>query len=199
MKAIFHVFVLLALGLSSCTSSKNKEDHKTGHAIEVVDTQGNTVVLDSIPERVVCLFDPSVDVIYMLQAQDKLVGIAAETYFDKEIFDYLKHLDPRIANKEIATPGSNEMLNIESVIALKPDLVIAQNVSPSVIKTLNGMGIPVYLASSESYEDLMQEMKDLSVLLGKEERGEELIQYATDKVTKSNVFFGKFSCCASIT
>lgn len=185
MRILCCFLVLLSLGSYSCTQKKNKEEgEKTSQSIEVVDTQGNKVILDSIPERVVCLFDPSVDVIYMLQAQDKLVGIGAETYFDKEIFDYFKRIDPRIANKEIATPGSNEMLNIESVIALRPDLVIAQNVSPSVINTLNGMGIPVYLASSQSYDNLMQEMKDISVMLGKEQRGEELIQYTKDKVDK---------------
>lgn len=175
-------FIFLLFLFSTCSQKHtNKRGENKGGQIEVIDRQGNQVVLDTVPERVICLFDPSIDVMYMLQAQDKLVGINAETYFDKELFDYYKHIDTRIANKELASPGSNEMLNIERVIALKPQLVIAQNISSSVIKTLNSMGIAVYLASSESYIDLMQEMEDLAKLLGKEERGQQLIQYAKTK------------------
>lgn len=183
MRVLIPFISIVSLFFFNCTQSTNKENNKENSpVIELEDRQGNKVVLETIPKRVVCLFDPAIDVIYMLQAQDKLVGINAETYYDKELFDYFKHIDSRIANKELATPGSNETLNIESVIALKPDLLIAQNVSPSVVSTLNSMGIPVYLASSESYDDLMQEMKDIAMMLGKEERGEQLVQYAKQKV-----------------
>lgn len=182
MRAIINC-LLLVLVFSNCSSGDDKRNHEVKKDfIELVDRKGNNVVLDTIPDRVVCLFDPSIDVMYMLGVEDKLVGINAETYFDKELFDYYKHIDSRIAQKELATPGSNEMLNIESLIALKPQLLIAQNLSPSVIKILSDMGIAVYLASAESYDDLMQEMKDLSLLLGTKERGEELIAYAKDRV-----------------
>lgn len=178
---IINLLLLLFLFANCSQNNKIKVADKGKSRIEIQDRQGNQVVLDSIPERVVCLFDPSIDVIYMLGAQDKLVGINAETYFDKELYDYYKHIDPRIANQDLATPGSNEMVNIEGVIALKPELLITQNLSSNVISTLNNMGIAVYLASAESYDDLVQEMKDLSVLLGKEERGEHLVQYAQAK------------------
>lgn len=182
MRIVFSFFCLLSLTVCACLQLPKQQDGSNSrHVIHLTDSQGNTVVLDSAAQRVVCLFDPSVDIIYMLGAQDKLVGINMETYFDKELYDYYKHIDLRIANKELATPGSNDMLNMESVIALMPDLVIAQNLSPSVIKTLNSMGAAVYLSSSESYDDLMKEMEDISIMLGKEDRGQQLIHYAMDK------------------
>ncbi|MCI0922649.1 ABC transporter substrate-binding protein [Sphingobacterium rhinopitheci] len=177
-------FLCLIISLYSCNQRPKAQDESWSsqdQVIEIIDTQGNNVRLDSAAQRVVCLFDPAIDIIYMLWAQDKLVGINMETYYDKELYDYYKHIDSRIANKELATPGSNDMLNIESAMALKPDLIIAQNLSPNVIKTLNSMGTAVYLSTSESYDHLMKEMEDIAVLLGKNDRGQQLINYAMDK------------------
>lgn len=174
---------LFVVFLASCSNS-NQPNQKQGDAsaITVTDIQGNEVELSKPAERIVCLFDPSVDVIYMLQAQNQLVGIPAETYFDAELYDYYKHIDPRILNKELATPGSNELANIESIIQLNPDLIIAQQLPQSTIKTLQSMNIPVYIAAAAKYEDLMKEMKDISLLVGKEERGKQLISYAENKL-----------------
>lgn len=176
--------IIIFTSIISClflACKPSKKESTQAHKIEVEDTQGNRVTLDKVPERVLCLFDPSLDVVCMLGAQEQVVGIPAEVYHDAELYDYFKYMDPRIAAKEIATPGTNESINIESAIALAPDLIIAQNLSPSVIQTLNNMGIPVYIASGQTYNDLMKEMADISTLMGKEERGKELLDFARSK------------------
>lgn len=174
----------LLIGMVFVTSCSNSTDKKSENAkeISVTDIQGNEIHISKPAERIVCLFDPSVDVIYMLQAQDKLVGIPAETYFDNELYDYYKHIDSRILNKELPTPGSNELANLESIIQLNPDLVIAQQLPESIVRTLQQMNIPVYIAAAARYDDLKKEMKDISLLIGKEERGKQLITYAENKI-----------------
>nr|WP_297168440.1 ABC transporter substrate-binding protein [uncultured Dysgonomonas sp.] len=167
--------------VTSCSNSTDKRSENTKE-ISVTDIQGNEIHISKPAERIVCLFDPSVDVIYMLQAQDKLVGIPAETYFDNELYDYYKHIDSRILNKQLATPGSNELANLESIIQLNPDLVIAQQLPESIVRTLQQMNIPVYIAAAARYDDLKKEMKDISLLIGKEERGKLLITYAENKI-----------------
>ncbi len=179
--------ILLSIVIASsalfvgCKQTKKSDEKDLNKLIEVTDKQGNKVSMDSVPQRVLCLFDPSLDVVCMLGAQNQIVGIPAEVYHDAELFDYFRFMDPRIAAKEIATPGTNETINIESAITLSPDLVIAQNLSPSVIQTLNNMGIPVYIAAGQTYDDLMKEMNDISILLGKIDRGKELIAFAKEK------------------
>lgn len=175
----FYTILSLTL-LLACDTPKTAD--RSDNAIVVRDTQGNEVVLNAPARRVVCLFDPSVDVMYMLQVQDRLVGIPAETYFDKELFDYYSQIDDRVSNKELATPGSNELLNIESVIALKPDLLIVQQLSPSIVNTLNNMGIAVYFSTSETYDNLMQEVRDIATMTATEERANKLIDYAQQKI-----------------
>lgn len=180
MRLLYLLFISLVF-LTSCNSSSDKKSENS-REISVTDIQGNEIQISKPAERIVCLFDPSVDVIYMLQAQDKLVGIPAETYYDNELYDYYKHIDSRILNKELATPGSNELANLESIIQLNPDLVIAQQLPESIVRTLQQMDIPVYIAAAARYEDLMKEMKDISLLTGKKERGEQLISYAQNKI-----------------
>lgn len=177
------LFLFFLIFIVSCknTAHENKASD-TSKGIVVQDTQGNEVRLDSVAQRIVCLFDPSVDIIYMLQSQDKLVGIPAETYFDKELYDYYKLIDDRILNKELPTPGSNDVANIESLVALRPDLVIAQQLPESTIFMLKDMGIAVYISTSDTYANLMKEMKDISIMVGKQQRGKQLISYAQDKV-----------------
>ena len=169
--------------VTSCSNSSDKRSQNTKE-ISVIDIQGNEIQISKPAERIVCLFDPSVDVIYMLQGQNKLVGIPAETYFDNELYDYYKHIDSRILNKELPTPGSNELANLESIIQLNPDLVIAQQLPESIVRTLQQMNIPVYIAAAARYDDLKKEMKDISLLIGKEERGTQLINYAENKIKK---------------
>lgn len=174
---LFYILVLNLI-LISCSTKQTKSNDNN---IVVEDTRGNKVELANTASRVICLFDPSTDVIFMLQKQDALIGINAELYYDKELFDYYKLMDTRIANKELPTPGSNDLANVESIVALRPDLVIAQQLSPSIINTLNNMGIAVYLSSSDTYSNLKKELVDISTMLGAEERGDKLLSYAEKK------------------
>ena len=174
MKNIFYA-VSIAVLLISCSAKKESNSENT---IVLEDTKGNKVELKDTAKKVVCLFDPSIDVIFMLQKQEALIGVNAELYYDNELYDYYKLMDTRVENKTLATPGSNDMANVESIVALSPDLVIAQQLSPSIINTLNSMGIAVYLSSSDTYENLKKEMKDIAIMLGAEERGNELLAYA---------------------
>ncbi|MBV7530915.1 ABC transporter substrate-binding protein [Chitinophaga sp. sic0106] len=173
MKQLLILLAMLGY-LSACTNSHHTP---AAAAITLTDVQGNKVSLAKPAEKIVCLFDPMVDAMYMLQMQHKLVGIPAETYTDKELFTPYSLIDERIKNKRLATPGTNETANLESIIALKPDLVIAQHMNAGTIEGLQAMGIAVYLASSEKYEQVLQELEDLGKLTGAVDRASELVAY----------------------
>lgn len=176
-------FIITALILFSC-SKKQGQENNPKNGINLIDTKGNSVHLDKPAEKIVCLFDPSLDIIYMLQEQDRLIGIPADIYFDKEQFDYLKHIDERIANKSLPTPGSNDLVNIESIIALKPDLVIVQHMTENMIATLKSMNIPVYVATADTYDNLVQEMNDIALMTDSQERGKQIVDYSLDLIDK---------------
>lgn len=179
MQKIFS-FIILAL-LLSCN---NTTDEKRNGNLRVTDVQGNVVVLNKPAEKIVCLFDPMVDAIYMLQQQHKLIGVPAEMYADAELYTPYSLIDDRIKQKSIAIPGSNETANIESIIGLKPNLVVAQHMSAGNIQTLQQMGIAVYLASSEKYEQVMKEIEDIGILTGAADRSKVLLEYARSQFSQ---------------
>ncbi len=177
-----YLFLFITCCFAGCVSDKIPSNGK--EALQVTDVQGNTVTLDKPAEKIVCLFDPMVDAIYMLQVQHKLVGIPAETYADRELFTPYSHIDDRVKNRSIATPGSNETANLESIIALKPDLVIVQHMNAGSIRSLQQMGIAVYQASSEKYEHVLKEIEDIGLLTGAEERAKMIRDFAVELFTE---------------
>ena len=190
MKELIFITPLILLILCGCSKKKSTDIIKYQSEIYLTDTYGNTVSLPTKATRVIALFDPCVDIMYMLGKEDLLVGVPSELYFDSEQYNYLSLIDARVRDKEIATPGSNELLNIESIIALKPDLVLTQNVPKSTLNILNNSGIAVYMATSESYDNVLRELSDIAILTGNEERGKELCDYARAKINEFNTRAG---------
>lgn len=177
LKYIVSIFLLFFLG---CTENKNKigEERKQ---ILVTDFTGNKIELSQPAERVVVLFDPSLDAVYMLGASEKLVGVPVEVYSDEELYQYYAAIDERILEKKMATPGTKKSSNIESIVALNPDLVVLAGSSESFVKNLSKLNIPVYNVKSETYDDILKELQDLGKLLGKEERSKSLVDFTKAK------------------
>lgn len=72
--------------------------------IKAEDSRGKIVSLPQEAKRVIVLFEPSLDEIYMLHAEDKVVGIPQQVFQNEDKFEFYAKLDERIKNKQIATP-----------------------------------------------------------------------------------------------
>ena len=170
--------------LASCQQGTKQQEQASG-AYQAVDARGKQISLAKPVERLVVLFEPMVDEIYMLQAQDCLVGIPEQVYQNASGFSFLSALDSRMANKEIATPTfGGRANNMESIIGLRPDLVIAYEPDQETIAQLEGLNIPVFAVSSLDKEHIYNELRGVATLLGKQDRAEELISYVDGELDK---------------
>lgn len=181
MKLILNLLFAVML-LSACGQKDAQATHSA--TISVTDVKGNSVQLSQPAQRVVVLFEPLLDAVYMLQSEDALVGVSSKLYLNEDTFHQLSLIDDRVHNKTLATPGDEESLNIESVVALNPDLVVGYNIPESVVSSLQDMGIAVYIGRSETYADTEKEIQDLGKLLGKEKRSQELLDFAKEEFKK---------------
>lgn len=181
----FMALVLAVLSfLFSCGSGKNLELETTAF-IEVKDIRNKIIRLREPAKRVVVLYQGALDGIYMLHAEHTLVGIQHNIYTNPETFKYFSKLDPRIARKELPSPGNWETsTNIESVLALRPDLVIIASGQTDAINLLEGLGIKVFAVSPRNNDQLFQEIESIGRLTGTHERALELLAYTRQKLNE---------------
>lgn len=145
----------------------------TAAPITVTDLTGRTVTLAQPARRVVCLLESALSGLYMLGAQDRLVGVSSPVY-EASVRAYYAAMDPRIAAGSLPAPGSWDFVNVESVMALRPDLVVMWGSQEESVKALADRGLAVYAVRIASFADIGQELDDLGRLTGTEARAAEL-------------------------
>lgn len=141
------------------------------HALEVEDDSGASIKLDQVPQRIISLAPFTTELIYALGAQDRLIAVS-------EYSDYplqAKTL-PRVSNAFA--------INIESVISMKADLVIAWKTGGDSrgVARLRNLGIPVYLSEPRALTDVASTLKRLGILLGVKPQAQQVAQSFSDAI-----------------
>jgi iron complex transport system substrate-binding protein len=181
-------FAMVMLVMVSCDQHLTFNECKEPCKISVTDFSGKKINFDKPAERIVCLIESVLSGVYMLGAENKIVGISTNVYNDDVSTQYAS-IDDRIKNKSIKAPGNWDFVNIESVVALKPDFVIMWASQKESIQAIESLGIPVYAVMLKSTDDVYKEIADLGKLTGTEKRADTLIQYTKDelkKITETN-------------
>ncbi|MGB3063736.1 ABC transporter substrate-binding protein [Sphingobacterium thalpophilum] len=182
---IIKQYIGLALLFILLQACQNRQHSSATDAVKAIDSRGQEIALVKPAQRVVVLFSSLVDEVYMLQAENSLVGIPEQVYHMEDTYAFLSRLDPRIARKSIPTPTlGGQANNVESIVALNPDLVLTFNTDQDNIAQLENLGIPVFTFSSKDERSIFSELIGAGTLLGKKERAEEIVQFVNAEVKK---------------
>ena len=146
-------------------------------AVRITDFRGVSLAAEKPANRIVCLIESALSGLYMLGVQDRVVGISTNIY-QQDIFAYYAAMDARIAARQLPTPGNWDFVNLESVVALAPDLVIVWAHQSEAIAAMEERGLRVYGVQIARFEDISKEISDLGTLTDSSERAQELIQYS---------------------
>ena len=149
--------------------------------VAATDFRGQRIELDKPAERIICLLESALTGLYMLGAEDRLVGISTNVY-QTSVFPYYAAMDERIRERALPTPGNWDFVNIESMVALQPDLVIVWSGQEESIQALEEKGIPVFGVFIERFEDIHREIAALGELTGTRERAAELLAIAEQEL-----------------
>lgn len=146
--------------------------------ISVVDDQGRTLTLPQPASRVISLAPHVTENLYAIGAGDLLVG--AVSYSDYP--EAAKHL-PRV--------GDYANLNIERILSLQPDLVVAWiDGSPgSQLARIESLGIPVLRESPDSFAEIANALRRLGAATGRNKGAE---QTASDLEMRIGVLREKY-------
>ncbi|MEC8995987.1 MAG: cobalamin-binding protein [Pseudomonadota bacterium] len=132
--------------------------------VEVRDDEGTLITLKTPAQRIVSLAPSLTELIYAAGAFEKLVGVAEYSDFPP-------------AAKELPIVGRFDILDIERIVQLNPDLVVAwQSGNPRTsVNRLRKLGLPVYIAEPKSLASIPFHIERLALLAGTKLHAEETI------------------------
>lgn len=122
------------------TETNTNTDDKTSKGFTFMDQNDHEVNIEGDVERIVVLQHHTLDILAMLGAQDKVVGVVDK--WESLLGDYIKDVFKGIEN--LPKPGTLETANVEEIASLNPDLVIvAAQFDEALVKQIEAMDIPV--------------------------------------------------------
>lgn len=171
--------LLLILLLSACSGQQKQ----TAVLDTVTDDYGRRVVVPAQPQRVVSLSPAVTEILFALGAQDLLVGRTDYCVYPPEA-------------EAIPSIGGISNLNIESILSLKPDLVISGSmVGKKVTDQMDAMGTPmVCVIEKNKFEALYDNITAIGKLVGKERAADSLNALMRERV---NALVGDAAGCVS--
>lgn len=154
---------------------------KAAANVSVTDAAGRVLVFDTLPKRIVVVGAAPFIPLHMLylfeETKLRLKGFEIRI---KAPDRFLNLIDPDLAKKQTlqSNPGP------ESVVALKPDLVISKAaVEGRLARSLAPLGIKVMYVGAETPDMFLADIKNLGKVFGNPERADRIIQYYTDKLS----------------
>ncbi|MCX8727740.1 ABC transporter substrate-binding protein [Gilliamella sp. B2838] len=156
---IYKKFLLLVgLFLSQCLIF-------TCEAKQVTDQLNRTVQIPDKVERVVVLQHQTLNLIVQLNRQQTLVGVLSS--WQKLLGKDFVRFAPTLSN--LPTPGDLTSVNIESLLALKPQVVFVTNYMPkAVIDQIEKLNIPVIAISLR--KDITSQADKINPIMVDEEK-----------------------------
>ena len=119
--------------------------------VTVVDDAGRTVTIESEPQRIVSLAPSNTEILFALGLGSRVVGVTPWCDYPPEV-------------KDLVEEGNNTVVgvmptNIELIISLEPDLVLAYTLMDwENLQTLEDMGIPVLVLDPATIDDVYDDI-----------------------------------------
>ena len=126
--------------------------------VSVIDDAGRAVTLSSPVERIISLAPHNTENLFSAGAGSKIVGV-------------VEHSDYPPAAEKIPSVGTHAQFNLEAIIALEPDLVVAwrSGNTSDALQQIERFGIPVYFSEPSSFADIVENIQEFALLSGVEQ------------------------------
>ena len=124
----------------------------TSYPLSVTDDLGRTVTLQHAPKRIVAMLPSHTETLFAIGAGGLLVGVDAYSTF------------PLAETGKLPKVGSAYQPSIEAIVALKPDLMLAdESGSSRLTERLAAAGLTVYGGTAQTYTEVFQKISTLGL------------------------------------
>jgi iron complex transport system substrate-binding protein len=126
------------------------------------------------PERIVCLTEETVETLYLIGEERRIVGISGYT------------MRPPRARREKPRVSAFTSADIPKIIALKPDLVLTfSDLQADIAADLIRRGIDVHAFNQRSVAEILDMIRTLGALVGAAAHADRLAQDLADGVARA--------------
>lgn len=172
--SIFLAFMLI-FALVGCNNKKETkvEENKsvTTYPLTIKDSLKRDVVIDKEPKRVISIAPNITETIAAVGKMDVLVGRTKYCDYPKEV-------------SKVESIGTLTDPNIEKIVELKPDLVIAStHFKEAVLKKLEALNVKVVvLYGEESFDGVYETISNIGKVLNANSEAQKIVSDMKDKV-----------------
>jgi len=137
---------------------------------EITDQLGRVVGLDRIPQRIISLAPSNTEILFALGLVDRVVGVTEYCNYPPEAKD-----KPSIGG--FSTP------NIEALVALSPDLILATSIhAKRIIPQLEKRGIAVFALAPQTLAEVLEAITLVGEITGRESEASGLVAEMRNRV-----------------
>lgn len=140
--------------------------------VTLIDATGTEVTIPEEPSRVVTLSPSAAQTMWEIDAHEKVIGLTK----------YAAYLEGSASRTQVST--TEQMVSIETVVNLTPDLVLAPNVvAPETVAKLRDAGVTVYyFPPAETIEDVYAKTQRIGRLTGECEGAAATVSWMKDRI-----------------
>jgi len=166
--------VVLGLAAMSCqarpevrdypSNSSRRNNDVSGFPVTDTDDLGHKVVVASEPRRIVALLPSHTETLFALGVGDRLVGVDDYSNYPSSV-------------AKLPKLGGLYDIRTESLLTLKPDLVLGSEDSPAAA-TFEHLGLTVWSASAQRFDEVFDVITRTGKLVGRQREARELVWHA---------------------
>jgi iron complex transport system substrate-binding protein len=123
--------------------------------LTLTDNIDREVTLKSEPERVVSLLPSNTEILFAVGAGEQVVGVTSYCNYPEEA-----------TTREQVGGITSKSLNVESIVALEPDLVLASGSQSEIIPILEESGLTVIVLEPATFDDIFANIELVGQVTG---------------------------------
>lgn len=139
------------------------DSQRTTYPLTVKDSTGAEFTFEAAPQKIVSLAPSETEGLFALGLDEQVVGVSDTDDYPEAVKD-----KPRMGGFQV---------NVESVIAAKPDLVLVVGslIDPATVKSLTDLGIKVYQSNPNTLDETMAHIRAVGEITDRQKEAAEVV------------------------
>lgn len=165
------ITIILFSGCFEDTESEHAETEKEEEKLILTDHKKRKIELEKPVNNIVSVMPSATEMIYEMEIEEKLIGVT----------DYCIY--PQEATQKTSIGGFTDP-NIEEVVALEPDLVLAGSQHQDEVEKWEEMGIACLVLMPETFEEIYDSIRLIATASGTSNKGDKLVEEMKEQIEK---------------